>query len=326
VLVVAAGRGVRGWQEGVLAGQIVLLAGAAAPVWRRIGVGVDRQAVHDLFSIGIPMLPAFFATLVVQHANKYLLQWMHGLDAVGVYSVGFNLGVGVSIIVMALQTSWMPFFMSFYDRQEEAGPLFSRLTTYYVLGMGALTLLLFSGSGLLVCLLTPTEYHAAFAVVGLAGAAQFFSGLFLLLLPPAYFADRVRAVGGLQVVAAVLALAVNVVLIRAAGVMGAAAALALGSACAPALLAVFNRSIAGSRVRLRWEIPRLLAFAALALAIGGMTSWPRDLQLGREVLLASCGTLATVLGVLCLTTRPERDAVLVALRNMTRGKVGEPTR
>jgi O-antigen/teichoic acid export membrane protein len=296
LLVVVAGRGVLGWQEGALIGQIVMLLGGAVLVGPRLSPVFSRKAARDLLAVGIPMVPSFAATLFVQQASKYFLQRSHGLGAVGVYSAGFNLGFALAVVVSAFQSAWLAFFMSFRERRAEAAAVLGRVATYYVLGVGGLTLVFFGGAGLAVSVLTRPEYHEAYRAVGLAAAAQFCNGVFLLLLPGVYFNRDVPFVAVIHIAGAVLALGLNQWLVPPHGVPGAALALAGGSLAPAVLLAAWNAAKRLSYVRTEYEWSRLLKFGAAAVPLALATSWPRVLLPWRETLI--CGlSIAWTIGV-----------------------------
>ncbi len=58
-----------------------------------------------------------------------MLQWLGGLAQVGIYSVGWNIGLVISLIVTAFQSAWIPYFMSFAGKPAEARITFGRVLT-----------------------------------------------------------------------------------------------------------------------------------------------------------------------------------------------------
>src|SRR5262249_18433421 len=93
LLVVVLRRGVVGFVAATMLGQAatwLLFAVAYAPAFRP---RFDRAIARRLLRVGIPLIPAFAALFVLQHASKYVLQWTRGLGEVGLFSVGFNVGL-----------------------------------------------------------------------------------------------------------------------------------------------------------------------------------------------------------------------------------------
>ena len=126
-------------------------------------------------------------------------------------------------------SAWTPFALGHTDRQHAASHVFGRVTLYYVAGFGFATSLLFLFAEPLVRLLAQPPFHAGAAAVGLSAAGQFFLTLFLLLLPPLYFARRVENVVLTQSAAALVACLLAFWLVPRHGVAGAAATVALAA-------------------------------------------------------------------------------------------------
>ena len=38
--------------------------------------------------LGLPLIPAFGSVFILQHSSRYILQWLEGPGAVGIYAVG----------------------------------------------------------------------------------------------------------------------------------------------------------------------------------------------------------------------------------------------
>ena len=154
--------------------------------------GVQAAMARRLLRMGVPLIPSFFFLFVIMQGNKYLLQSARGLDELGVFNIGVNMGSVMNLLVGAFTTAWTPFFLSFSQRQEEGRTLLGRLTGYYVLGFGLISLLFYVAARPLVLLLTAEPYHGAFLSVGPTATAQFLTGIFSMLLPAMYFAKEVN--------------------------------------------------------------------------------------------------------------------------------------
>ena len=96
------------------------------------------RTVKELLRLGLPLVPSFAFLFILMHSNKYILEWHSGLEAVGIYSIGFNFGMAISIITGGIATAWYPFFMSYLNKLDEARLVFGRILTYYFLAIGLL--------------------------------------------------------------------------------------------------------------------------------------------------------------------------------------------
>jgi len=313
VLVVGLRRGVHGVLEGSLAGQAVGFGLFAAFGSGGVRPRFDRPLVRELLKTSLPLVPAFGCLFLLQHGSKYLLQWLAGLDAVGLYTVGLNLGLVISLVVTAFQTAWIPYFMSFAERRAEAEVVFGRVLTYYVLAIGGLSLAVFAVARPVVLLMTAPPFHPAWRVVGVSATAQFLAGIYGVLLPGMYLAKEVQFTAALQGIAAAAVIVFGVLLIPRFGVGGAAASLVLSYLVLDVVQYVWNRRRAYLAVRYQWG--RIAAFTVVYVCYAAAALWNRNLGLGRELLFAMA-LLAVLPAILYASIdRSERRALWTLARD-----------
>lgn len=308
VLVVGMGRGVLGMLEsGVLVPLLMMpLYGLQL---RRLPLRVRWPIAKELLRLGLPMVPSFGFLFVLMQTGRYLLQYFHGLEAVGIYSIGFNLGMLMDLFVSGFASAWHPYFMSFINKREEAGPLFGRVTTYYCLGMGAITLLFFVLAKPLVLIMTQPAFHEAYRIVGWCATAHFFRGIFLLLLPPVYYSKEVRAVVLVQGVTALVTVGLGWVLISAGGFTATAIVLACGGVLLAVLQFFWNLSRRRNYLDISFEWGRLGSIALVFTMVAGVFSIPRSFQVILEVVIGALGVGLVLVLVWMLMTGQERRMV-----------------
>lgn len=234
---------------------------------RHLPFGVDKKLINPLVRIGFPSIFGLFAFLLIDYADRQMLQRMVGLEALGVYSVGYSLGMVMMVFVGAFSTAWPPFFMSFLNRREEAVQVFGRVLKYYVLGFGLLAMLFFAVAKVVVVVMLGPAFQDAFVVVGMVASAYMLKGCYLILLPGIYFEHKLYIQTGIEWGAAIVNIILNLLWIPAFGIAGAAGATLVSYLCLPVL---------------SWM------FAKHYLAVG--YDWNR-IFLGAGVLIASCASL-----------------------------------
>ena len=309
ILVVAFGRGVRGWVEAALIGQAINVILFLLPVIRKVAFRFSFTLSKKLFKLSLPLIPSFAFLFVLQHGNRYIIQRFDGLESLGVYTVGVNLGLAMSMAVSAFQTAWLPFFMSFVEKREEARLLFGRIMTYYVLAFGAVTTLFFIGAKPIVMLLTQPAFHEAYKVVGLSATAQFLGGLFSILLPGLYFAKEVGYVSLVQAVASVIAIGLNLVLVPLFGILGAGTSLALGFLAMVLLTLLWNFKRRDNYLRVQYEWRRGIGFALLYSGYAAIMLLHQDLSRFGEGVYSLVVFMSLPLALSRLLHSEERQAI-----------------
>jgi O-antigen/teichoic acid export membrane protein len=258
--------GATGALLGALAGQAVgtlfmFLAAAKNPSLTSPG-----RWVGELLRHGLPLVPSFFLVFLLQQWARWPLGWHHGLDAVGIYSVGASLGAALSVLSGAFLAAWTPFALSYADRQPEAAEVLGNATLYYIAGFGFLCLLFFLFAVPLVQLFAQPAFAGAASVVGLSAAAHFFSALFLMLLPPLYFAKRVGSVLLTQAIATVAMLLLADAMIPRFGVVGAGAVTMAGFAILVVVQWIALRAMPVLRIRYDFRRAGLMMAVLMAAA------------------------------------------------------------
>ncbi len=313
--VVVLGRGLRGLWEGRLVAQLLALLLFSVPLGLGRPIPFDRATAKDLLRLGLPMVPSFAAVFVLLQGNRYVLSWFADLSTVGVYSVGIQLGMAMSLAVSAFSTAWTPYYLTFRERPAEAARVFSRVLTYYTLGFGALALLIYAGARAALLVLTVPPFDAGFRVAGHAATAMLLVGVFNLLLPAPTFAREIGWTGVIQVLAALASVALNLALIPAWGIDGAGLALALGTATMALLLWAWNRSRGPRYLQVRYDVRRLAPFSVFYVTAAALLLRRRTFGLAGECVLALGAAAVIVLVVWVLLGREQRSIVLARLRS-----------
>ncbi len=227
IMVVFMGWGVKGMVIGQLAGNLVTFL-----VFLIIGLKTTKPVISfartgELLRLGLPLVPSFAFLFILMHSNKYILEWHAGMNAVGVYSVGFSIGSAISIVTGGIATAWYPFFMTYMERQSEARVIFGRIFTYYIFGVGFISLLFFLVAKPTILLLTQEAFHDSYVVVGFVALAYFAQTIFNFFLPAIYFKKHIRFVSIVQGLAALISLPINFFLITHLDILGAAIGLSV---------------------------------------------------------------------------------------------------
>jgi O-antigen/teichoic acid export membrane protein len=296
ITVVILGWGVKGMVISQLIGQSItflcfFIAGA-----REIELIYTKPIARELLRLGIPLVPSFAFLFILMQGNRYILQWVEGLDQVGIYSIGFNIGLTMNLAVGALAAAWYPFFMSYIEKQEDAEVLFGRIFTYYIYLFGTLCILFFVGAKLVVSVMTQPAFHDAYKVVGFAASAIFFTGIFTMLLPGMYYTKEVKYVSAVQGVAALFAIGLNVILIKWAGLLGAGIALSLSHLLMAVFQYLWNVHRKDEYIKIKYEWGRLANFLLLLIFVIAATFVDRESK-----LLVELGYIFILISIIVLS-------------------------
>lgn len=191
-------------------------------------VRAERLVAKALLKHGLPMLPSFLLLFVIQNWIRWPLEKVHGIDAVGLFSLGSSLGSSMTLLTSGFVAAWMPWVMSQAEQWNDARHEVAKRFTQYFIACGLVVLLFFCAAQPALHLLLPAVYHDAWTVVGLAAAANFVMSLFSLVLPPIYIAGRVYLLLVSQALSATVTIGATYFLLDL-GIIGASFAVFVGS-------------------------------------------------------------------------------------------------
>jgi O-antigen/teichoic acid export membrane protein len=254
-------RGVQGLVEASLLNSALFALCYLAVLRGGLHTRWSTATIRRLLSFGLPLVPAGLAATAMMALDRYLLRVLATTEEVGWYSLGYSVGIAVSLAVQAVQLAW-PTEALPAARRREGPEIVARLVRYYLVGVGfcALSVSLFARE-ILTLLATPA-FHSAAVVIPFIAFAHLLNGMRLMT----NIGVSVKSKVGYTAAVALVTLGANVVLnlemIPRWGMLGAAAATLASHALQLAMSWTINVRI--------WPVPyeyaRLLRIAA---TIGG---------------------------------------------------------
>ena len=293
VLVVFAGQGARGLLLGNFGASALVVLGLWWVLRRRFSLRVRPSDLRAMLRFGLPTVPADASVYALQVADRSYLFRSYSQGAAGQYAIAIKLATVVFVAVRGFQYAWPPLAYSI-ESDEEAGRLYSLVTTYYALATGAVVCAVALLGRWVVRLLAAHRFFDAYRALPWLALGWALYGLYLVFLA---IAGRAR-VTSRNFPAAAAGLAVNVGLLlllvpasgAGMGIEGAGIALCGAYAGMLAVMYVLTRKL----FRVGFEWARLAQLVALlgAVAVSG------------ELLLPTSGLAGLLLRVAWLALLP----------------------
>ena len=108
VLLVIFRQGIRGILWGEIIGLTILTVAGLAVTWRWLYPAFDFKKLKPLLAFGLPLLPVGVGGALLAVSDRYILRSYLSLEAMAPYSLGFKVGMALSLLIQALQLSWVP--------------------------------------------------------------------------------------------------------------------------------------------------------------------------------------------------------------------------
>ena len=210
--------------EGLLWGQTLaalLAIGAAAALQRdAFGLGMDAALLRTMLAFSLPLAGASALAFASFHANRLILGALASLDAVALYGVAAKVAGLSTLLIVGVQGALTPLIYAHHrdprmpHQLARAFEAFLGLALLVCLGLGLFAV------ELIEWVATPAFAAAAPLLAWLAPAALL--SQMYIFLPGIAIARRTGVQLGVSAVSALLALALNRLLIESHGALGAA--------------------------------------------------------------------------------------------------------
>lgn len=306
-LVVALGLGAVGSLTGQLAGALVMAGVALAILWRQRPWRYRADLARRSLDFGLPLLPHALAGWLLNVSDRWLLGLLLGvaaseaLAAIGIYSMGYQLGYAIGLVAVSFNAAWLPFL--YRVGETDAGPaVVAASTTIVVAGFLGMASVLAILAPDIIDLIAPPSYAPAADVTVIVAYASALNATALMLASGVYLVRDTRRMPLLTAVAAAANVALNLVLIPRLGILGAA----WSTLVAYGVLALLTGWLAMRRYPLMLDTPRLAAVTAVAVGatLLARAVWPTnsDFATAGHVAVA----LVVVAGIGLLVRTPAR--------------------
>jgi O-antigen/teichoic acid export membrane protein len=270
VLVVFANQGARGLLLGNFTASALVVLGLWWVLRGRFSLRVKLGDLGAMLRFGLPTVPADASVYALQVADRLYLFRVYSHGAAGLYAVAIKLATVVFVAVRGFQYAWPPLAYSI-ESDEEAGRLYSLVTTYYALATGTVVCGVALLGRWMVRLLAAHRYFDAYRALPWLALGWALYGLYLVFVA---IAGRAR-VTSRNFPAAAAGLAVNVALLlllvpaggAGLGIAGAGIALCGAYATMLAVMYLLTRSL--FKVGFEWlRLAQLVAVLA-GVAVSG---------------------------------------------------------
>lgn len=233
--------------------------------WMRpnMTLGVDSSLLWRMLRFGAPLVFANLTMFTLNFSDRFFLQRLLSLDAVGVYAVGYKFGFLLNFVLIQPFTMMWQARMYVVHRRPDHREVFGQVFVLYsfLLIFAALGMALFGRE--VVRLMVDPRYAEGAQVVGVVALGYVFLGIGYYLQLAMYLGNRTGLIGGVSSVAAVVNICANYVLISRFGILGAGLATLTGFLA----IAIGSYYCSERIIALQLPVGRVIRGLAAAIAI-----------------------------------------------------------
>ena len=180
-LVVIAGRGIYGVVESGLIASLVM---ALLAWWRSMpayAFAFNIALLKKQLRFSLPLVMAVFAFFFIDSSDRVLLNLYLPLSEVGLYNIGYQIGMLMMLLVSGFTTAWPAYYHK--HNQNGEGQLISKRVLQAILpGVAVFAVMISLSAPLALQWLTPNAFHGAFTVVSWVALAYMLKVPYLIFL------------------------------------------------------------------------------------------------------------------------------------------------
>lgn len=274
----------------------------------------DPGLMRAMLGFSLPLVPAAIAGWTLNLSDRYILQATQGSEVVGVYSLGYTVGLMINAFAVAPFTlTWGAAYWEL-SKQEGVQLVFARIMTGFVAlaSLGALALSAFGTDA--IRLFVP-GFEPARYVVPFSAFAYVLYGVYTIGTTGLNLESQTRWLPLTLAVAAVGNVILNLLLIPPFGFMGAAYA----TLASYGLLALVSGSVSQRFYPVPWDYSRLLGILVLALVLAEAAILGPDLLAWRALCVVAFVPLLLVSRIVSFRELSTLGSVLSGGRMRPRG-------
>jgi O-antigen/teichoic acid export membrane protein len=184
---------------------------------------INKADTKAALSFGIPLLPHMLAGLIITITDRLLLSHMMDKEAVGIYAVGAQIGLVVSMVAYAFNQAWAPwFFAKLTEGNNEFKKQIVKITYIYTFSIISFAIMFGLNSFFLYKLLIDPAYATAYGVSIIIALSGGMTGLYYMAGSYITFKKKTHIHSYITVIIALVNIALSYLFILKYGIYGAA--------------------------------------------------------------------------------------------------------
>jgi len=259
---------------------------------------ISRELSLNMIKFGAPLLLSELAFLLISYSDRYLIVGYLGEEALGLYSVGYNIAMYIgNMIMFSLQYSMVPISVQIYGNEgkEKTEMFLNKCLRYLLVAIIPMWFGYVAVSKELFIILASAKYEAAAVFSPLILLAYFWGAVSTVFEVRLYLKKKTIIIFFMQFAGIILNVGLNLILLKKLGLIGASiSALVSGIFLTILFMIVSNRYF-----RIKIEIGTILYYIGVSslmfLIIAQINTGVIWMNLGLKMIT---GTVLVALAIL----------------------------
>ena len=232
----------------------------------RLNLGDMRESL----AYGIPLIPHGLSGWALGFIDRLLLESRIPLAALGLYNLGYQLGMIMAILVTSINMAWVPYYYMLQTDRAQPETTIRRVVELYIALVGGICLLGILFSQEILHWMVASGYRGAAQYVPLIMLAYLFNGYYYFVSAPLFYYKKTKLIPLITISSAILNIVLNLWWIPSAGALGSAWATLVAFVFAVGLAYFLSRPLQ----KIDYPIVRFMAINLLLLLAACFATYP----------------------------------------------------
>lgn len=184
---------------------------------------LDKKYLQNILRYGLPLIPHAIGAFVINLSDRLLIKYYCGDEQVGLYAVGYQIGMVISMFQNSFNQAWVPWFFKQLNKNDKAIKLkIVKYTYLFIIALLALCYLLYLFAPLIFKYIINERYIDAIAFIPFVALGYAFNGMYKMMVNYLFYIKQTKFIGIATFSIAIFNIVLNIILIPKIGAMGAA--------------------------------------------------------------------------------------------------------
>lgn len=181
------------------------------------------QYVKYSLAFGVPIVFHLLATTVHNSVDRIMLEHYVSLDELGLYTLGYQIGMVMSVVTASFNQVWQPSFYSLMSSDSTSKEYENRrILSLWLLAAGTICIVGMLWSNQLLAFFIPTSFIGVTRIVPIILFSYLVNGLYFFSVTPLFFYKKTQYLPLLTGFSALVNILLNSYLIPRYGIVGSA--------------------------------------------------------------------------------------------------------
>ncbi|MHA1979222.1 MAG: oligosaccharide flippase family protein [Candidatus Hodarchaeales archaeon] len=230
-------------------------------------ISFKKEYIQYILTYSIPLIPYALSATILAYFDRIMINDIEGAGPAGIYSLGYNIALILSMVISATQAALIPNFFEFLNKKQHSrlDALISKV--FSIITLAALGLILFAKE--IVILIVDAKFHEGLEIIPIIIIAYLFFGMFTVYGRYIGYAKKTIYSSLVMILSGLLNIVLNALLIPEFGYIAAGYTTAISYFVLFVLTWIVAKFIIKEKLTPLWKVwkPITIFFSLLALYV-----------------------------------------------------------